>query len=101
MDKVINDVPNLSVIAKTEVLGFKTTDNASQLLKGFIDDSVVFGLSDDIVELTIEIRKEHKIKTPDAIVAATALQNNLALITNDARGFKNIEGLDLINPYEL
>jgi len=41
------------------------------------------------------------MKTPDAIVAATALQNGLTLITNDARGFKNIEGLELLNPYQI
>jgi predicted nucleic acid-binding protein len=101
MDKVINDVPNISVITKIEVLGFKTTEKANQLLESFIDDSIVFGLSDEIVEQTIEIRKEINIKTPDAIVAATALQNGLTLITNDARGFKNIEGLDLVCPHEI
>ena len=101
MDKVINNVPNISVITKIEVLGYKTTEKAYHLLESFIDDSIVFGLSDEIVEQTIEIRKEVKMKTPYAIVAATALLNGLILITNDSRGFKNIEGLDLINPHEL
>jgi predicted nucleic acid-binding protein len=101
MNKIINEVPNISVITKIEVLGYKTTKSANQLLNNFIYDSIVFGLSDEIVELTIEIRKKYKIKTPDAIVAATALQNSLILITNDARGFKNIEGLELVNPHDL
>ena len=100
MDKVINNIPNISVLTKIKVLGFKTKESANHLLKGFIDGSVGFGLSDKIVEITIEIMKEYKIKTPDAVVAATALQSNLALINNDARGFKNIKGLDIINPHE-
>jgi len=101
MDKVIDNVPNISVITKIEVLGYKTTEKANQLLESFIDDSVVFGLSDEIVEQTIEIRKEIKMKTPDAIVAATALLNGLTLITNDERGFKNIKDLDLVNPHKI
>jgi len=101
MDKLINNVPNISVITKIEVLGFKTTEKAYSLLEYFMDDSIIIGLSNEIVEQTIEIRKEHKIKTPDAIIAATALQNNFTLLTNDARGFKNIKNLDLLNPHEI
>lgn len=101
MNQVINDIPNISVITKIEVLGYKTTPKAYQLLTGFIDDSVVFGLSDDVVEQTIKIRKEHKIKTPDAIIAATALVNKLTIITRNTKDFCEIEGLEIINPHEM
>jgi len=62
MNQVINDIPNISVITKIEVLGYKTTPEAYQLLSGFVDDSVVIGLTDDVVNQTIEIRKEKKRK---------------------------------------
>jgi len=101
MNQVINDIPNISVMTKIEVLGYKTITEAYQLLTGFVGDSVVFGLTDDIVEQTIEIRKEYKLKTPDAIIAATALENSLTLISRNAKDFKNISGLDIINPSEL
>jgi len=35
------------------------------------------------------------------VVAATALENSLTLISRNAKDFKNISGLDIINPYEL
>jgi hypothetical protein len=38
MDTVVNNVPNISVITKIEVLGFKTTDKANRLLKSFMND---------------------------------------------------------------
>jgi hypothetical protein len=101
MNQVINDIPNISVITKIEVLGYKTTLEAYQLLTSFVVDSVVFGLMDDIVEQTIEIRKEYKLKTPDAIIASTALENGFTLVSRNTKDFKTIPGLDVINPCEL
>lgn len=98
-NQVINDIPNIWVITKIEVLGFKTTPEANGLLSNFMDDSIVIGLSDDIVERTIEIRKEHKIKTPDAIIAATALINGFTLISRNIKDFKSIEGLEVFDPF--
>jgi len=101
MNQVINDIPNLSVITKIEVLGYKTTPKAYRLLTEFVEDSVVFELSDDVVKQTIEIRIKHKSKTPDAIIAVTALTNGLTLITRNTKDFDKIESLKVINPYEL
>ena len=71
MSKIINEIPNISVITKIEVVGYRTTPEAEQLLTGFVNDSVLFGLTDDIIEQTIQVRKEYKLKIPDAIIAAT------------------------------
>ncbi len=101
MNQVINDIPNISVITKIEVLGYNTTPEAYQLLSGFVEDSIVLGLSDDIVEQTIKIRKENTIKTPDALIAATAAVNQLTLITRNSRDFDKIGGLVVVNPYKL
>jgi len=57
-------------------------------------------IDNNIVSECIQLRRNKKIKTPDAIVAATAIVNNLILITND-NGFKNIPQLQIINPYEI
>ncbi len=101
MNQVINDIPYISVITKIEILGFKTTSEAFRLLSSFVEDSVVLGLSENIVEQTIEIRKENKIKTPDAIIAATALVNQLKLISHNTKDFDKIAGLKIIDPYEV
>jgi len=49
---------------------------------------------------TADLRKKHVIKLPDAIIAATALIYELALISRNVSDFKNIEGLQLINPWD-
>ena len=51
-------------------------------------------ISDEIKEKTIEIRKKYKTKLPDAIVAASAIVNNIPLITAD-KGFNQIKELNL------
>lgn len=101
MIKVVNNIPMISVITKIEVLGYKTNPDASVFLRSFIEDSIVFGLSDSIVEQTIELRKQMKIKTPDAIIAATALVKELTLITRNTKDFDNIEKLKVFNPFKI
>lgn len=64
---------NISIINKIEVLGHYTVNAA---WRNFIDQAVLLIIDDDIVEQTILIRKNHKIKLPDAIVAATAMVIN-------------------------
>ncbi|MCF8232854.1 MAG: hypothetical protein K9J27_11755 [Bacteroidales bacterium] len=43
---------------------------------------------------------KHKIKLPDAIIAATSLVYDLTLITRNSTDFKNIDELRLINPWD-
>ncbi len=81
MNQVVNDIPNISVVTKIEVLSYNISHEAYHFLKSFIEDSIVYGLTDVVVEKTIEIRKANKIKTPDAIIAATAVSNQMMLIT--------------------
>jgi len=101
MDSVINAVPNVSVITKIEVLGFNAPFEYDQLLIGFMNDAAIFDLTDSIVDTTIGIRKKHKTKLPDAVIAATALVYDLVLISRNISDFKNIAGLRLIDPYRL
>lgn len=54
-----------------------------------------------VIEQTIALRQVKKIGLGDALIAATAIVNNLTLISRNISDFKNIEGLSLINPYNL
>jgi len=100
MNGIIDDTPNISVITKIEVLRFNTSSDTYKVLEDFIRESSVFDLNDLVVENTISICKSHRIKLPDAIIAATALVYNLILITRNISDFKNINGLELVNPWD-
>ncbi len=60
-----------------------------------------FNLSEDIVEMTIEIRKQYKTKLPDAIIAATALSNGLCIITRNTKDFERVEGLKVVHSHKM
>ena len=99
LNKVIDDIPTLSVISKIEVLGFNTTVEHYQLLLSFMNDASIIGLTNNIVDKSIKLRKNYKTKLPDAIIAA--LCYNLILITHNISDFKKIEELKLIDPHNL
>jgi predicted nucleic acid-binding protein len=93
--RIIDFEINLSVINKIELLGFSKVE---QDLIDFVNCSNICPMDDEIVEKTIEVRRLYKIKLTDAVIAATALQSNFTLVTNNTKDFKNIEGLEFINP---
>jgi predicted nucleic acid-binding protein len=97
----VDDIPNISIISKIEVLSYKTSDEEYELLQSFCKDTLVIELNDDIVSKTIDLRIQYKLKTPDAIIAATALVYNMILITRNINDFGKVKGLMIINPYEL
>lgn len=101
MNNIIDALPQISVITKIEVLGFNASDEHIQLLKNFINDVTVLDLTPLIVDETITFRKNFKIKIPDAIIAATALTNNLTLLTRKTNDFINISELKVIDPHKI
>ena len=101
MNNVFDAVPIVSVITKIEVLGFNALDEHYQLLINFMNDGTVLDLTADIVDDTILIRKNHKTKLPDAIIAATAPVYDLVLISRNVSDFKNIQNLRVIDLHNL
>ena len=101
MDGVIDTTPNLSVITQIELLCWKTNDLTEQKVRDFIADSLVLTISPDVIALCIDIRRSAKIKTPDAIISATALARGYTLITNNEKDFLKIKGLKVVNPKKL
>lgn len=102
IDEILEDSdPAISVITEIELLCWKTpVDRDLKVLHNFISDVPVFELDRDIKFKTAEIRKAHRIKLPDAIIAATVQVYELTLLTRNVSDFKNIDDLNLINPHE-
>jgi len=101
MDSVIDAVPNLSVITQIELLCWKTDTVKEQRVKDFIIDSEVLDITPDVIIHCVNIRRDKKVKTPDAIIAATAIANDYTLISNNDKDFKGMKGLKYINPYSI
>ena len=60
----------------------------------------VLPITDQVLLRATEVRRKFGLKTPDGIVAATALVHGLELVTADL-GFDRVAGLAVINPLVL
>jgi predicted nucleic acid-binding protein len=101
ISNIIDQTPIISVITEIEALSWVNPDkNKEQILKSFVKDATILELSSSVVAQCVTIRRSRKIKTPDAIIAATAIVHNLILITSDS-DFINIPNLQIIDPHSL
>ena len=72
-----------------------------EVLRNFIGDSYVYELEENIKYKAVEIRRNYALKLPDAVIAATALENDLTLITQNIKDFGKTKKLSLINLFDL
>jgi predicted nucleic acid-binding protein len=97
IDKILDGTYHISVINKIELLGYPDLEkNEEETFKLFINHSILYPIDDKIVDKTIEMRKQYKIKLPDAFIAATCLVYGLAILTINTKDFEKIEGLMVI-----
>jgi tRNA(fMet)-specific endonuclease VapC len=90
----------ISVISRIEFLAFSgLTEADRQLFQCFLQRVEVIGLAADdaaLIERIIAVRQQHRLKLPDAVIAAMAMQKGAALVTAD-REFAKAAALTVIN----
>ena len=92
----LDGIALVSIISEIELLGwYNLTSPAKKKLTSLLEDCIIIELTQEIKNMSIEIREKSKIKTPDAIIAATAAFLQLPLVTSD-KGFKKIKGIEII-----
>jgi len=98
MEEVLKDAGIISFITEIELQAWNPPDeNDLQVYRLFILQSAVLGVSEEIIQETIHVRKIYKLKLPDAIIAATAISNELTLISDNDEDFRRIPELRYIN----
>lgn len=94
----LNDIDIIiSDVTKVEILGWHNA-SAEQLkpLYSFMEFATILPITEAVINQTISLRQERKIKLADAMIAATAIVNGLTLITRNAKDFDSIDGLSVI-----
>ncbi len=92
----------ISVATKIEVLGFNDVPEKLVAMEEFVNSATTLSLDELVTKQTINLRREYKkLKLGDAIIAATALVHNLIVISRNISDFKNITGLQVIDPHNL
>ncbi len=96
------DDPDAAIAGATrvEALGFPGISREDEAaIRGFVAASLCHPMDDEVIERAIKLRQQKKMGTADAIIAATALEFGLPLVTRDVEDFKHVAGLQLINPF--
>lgn len=90
----------ISVISHLEFLAFTNlTETDKKLFQQFLPQVEVLNLSsqdESLVNQIILIRQQHRLKLPDAIIAAMAKQKSAKLVTRDVQ-FNRVTDLTIIN----
>ncbi len=92
--------PSISVISEMELLCWDASDEEDlKVLQKFIDSVIVYPIDSAIKRKTVDVRRSHRTKMPDAIIAATAIVYGLTLVTRNTKDFTSIDGLQIVNPF--
>lgn len=78
------------------MLGYKDiTSEEENAVRYFLNESALIDINTGIKEITKQIRRNYRLKLPDAIVAATAIFLGIPLISADNH-FKQFKELTFI-----
>ncbi len=99
VDRWITEGAAISIITRIEVLSFPMTADERQQAEELLAQFDETPLQEAIVQRTIALRQQHRIRLPDAVIAASALERGVPLVSRNVRDFQRIPGLTLLNPF--
>ena len=79
-DKAISIVTWMEVMAGAPEL-------TEQGTRGFVDGFALVDLDEAVAERAVTLRRQHRLKLPDAIVWASAQVRAMLFVTRDTKGF--------------
>lgn len=88
----------VSTITELELLSYPVLKPEEESeIHDFLNDVTVVDLNRDIKAAAIALRRQHRLKLPDALIVATAQQLEAELLTNDTKilGLPNLSARSL------
>ena len=86
----------ISQINKIELLSHPNiTLSDEKKFEIFLNSFRIININTQIEKLTIQLRRKYKLKLPDAIIAATAINENAEIVTRDLKDFSKVKELKL------
>lgn len=85
-----------SIVTRCELFAGRNVEEGDirELLGGYTE----LVITREIAEAAGRLRRSLRITTPDALIAATAMEHSLELVTRNARDFGQVPGLALRSP---
>jgi len=104
LDEIFDNETIISFITQIEMLAYNPSNYDDIMVReSFVKHSKIEYIDEDIIKDAIYIRREAKIKLPDAIIAATAKCLNYTLLSSNFKDFNKVTslGVKYINPENL
>jgi predicted nucleic acid-binding protein len=87
----------VSVVTELELLSHPgLTEEDMAAIQQLLTSVVIFPLESRLAQLAGALRRQYHLKTPDSVVAATALLTHTTLVTRNLRDFQGTDGLSLL-----
>jgi len=80
------DTRLISTITWMEVMA-GTTENEEATVRAFLSGFQQIPVNSDVAELAVKIRREHRIRLPDAIIWASARSESALLVSRNSKDF--------------
>jgi predicted nucleic acid-binding protein len=91
----------ISQLSYLEVLGYhRLSEIEKQYFLEFFEQFDLLEISPSIILQATQLRQQKAMSVGDAIIAATALIYDFALVTRNIKDFAWIANLSIINPFE-
>ncbi len=74
-------------------------DEEYKQAKSFLGNAHVLAVDENVTNKVIQLKRQHKMKLPDAVIAATCLLNDYTLVTRNIDDFGGID-LTIHNPFD-
>ena len=99
--KILQMSPVISAVTYMEALGWLHASSTQlRILQKFMDVATILPINQPVMDTTVRIRQQKKMRLGDAIIAATAIVHHRVLVTRNSSDFNSIGSLTVFNPWE-
>jgi predicted nucleic acid-binding protein len=77
---------HISFVTEMEMLSYPDLSQIEeQQVRNFLSQMIILGIDEPVKSMAIALRKQYRLKLPDAIISATAQSLSALLLTNDLK----------------
>jgi toxin FitB len=84
---------HVSAITRAELFAGRGTEE--RRIRRLLEPMIDLPVDTSVAERAGRLRRTSPLRLPDALIAATALEHRLTLVTRNARDFEGVKGLKL------
>lgn len=89
-------------ISWSELLCYSNLSEAeANQIRAFLRRFTCVALTEAVLDRTAQIRRNYRVRLPDALIAACAIETNSILITRNISDFQRISSINVLNPFNL